>query len=110
MESSHQPRSEPPALPAIATVMATALLLSVAMAGGAVPGLGSVGAVQAVLRSAGTTSLSSMSAPSSAMGLEADPDRGWGPSASMATTHAHDRFLASAPSGPGHADLPPPGA
>ena len=110
MESSPQPRSEPPALPAIAAVMATALLLSVAMAGGAVPGLGSVGAVQAVLRSTGTASLSSISAPSPAMGSEAAADRAWSPSGSMAITSDHDRFLDSAPSGPGHADLPPPTA
>lgn len=108
MDSKLQSRPEPPALPAIAAVMATALLLSVAMAGGVAPRLGSVGAVQAVLRSSGPATLSSISAPSPALGSEAVADRVRIPSGSITGTSDHDRFLSTAPSGPGHADLPPP--
>ena len=110
MESPPQSRNEAPALPAMAAVMATALLLSVAMAGGVVPGLGSVGAVQAVLRSSTPSTLSSISAPSPALGTEAAIERTGTPSGSTAITSDHDRFLATAPSGPARGDLPPPTA
>ena len=108
MEVEHQSRTEPQALPAFAAVMASALLLSVAMAGGAIPGLGSMGAVQAVLRSTGPASLTSIPDPGPVLGSGITAARGWVPSGSMAPASDHDRFLASAPSGPGHADLPPP--
>lgn len=110
MTSSAHSRPEPQPLPAIAAVMATALLLSVAMAGGSVPGIGSVGAVQAVLRSAGSGSISSMSAtaPSTEFGIDSDPLRPI--TLRSLGTSEHDRYLAAAASGPGRGDLPPPTA
>ncbi len=110
MSTSAHPRSEPQPLPAFAAVMATALILSVAMAGGPVPGLGSVGAVSAALRSAGSSTMSSRpaSAPATESGIELGPDRA--PSIRFMGMCELERYLVAATSGPGRGDLPPPTA
>lgn len=103
-------RSEPQPLPAFAAVMATALILSVAMAGGPVSGLGSVGAVSAVLRTAGSSTMSSLpaTAPAAEFGIGLGPDR---PFANRFMGMCEfDRYLVAATSGPGRGDLPPPTA
>jgi hypothetical protein len=95
-------------MPPIATVMVTALLLTVAMAGGAVPHFGSVGAVQAVLRPAGSAAFSTIRASAATMTGTIPARREVRPTPTRPALSEHDRFLASGPSVPGHGDLPPP--
>jgi len=110
MEPQSQSRAEASVMPPIATVMVTALLLTVAMAGGAVPHLGSVGAVQAVLRPAGSTAFSTIGASAARMTGTTPARREAGPAPTCPALSEHGRFLASGPSVPGHGDLPPPTA
>lgn len=107
--SSTAPSRVSTAVPALAAVLVSAMLLSVAVATGTAPRLAPGVAVHAMLF--GTTGAQGHDvaavAPATPARQASRPTivRGRG-----LTSARHDAFLASAPSTPGRGDLPPPAA
>ncbi len=94
-------------VPTMATVLVSALLLTMAMATGTAPRLAPGMAMHAMLLG-GSGSQHHEAPIIAAEGPESTPDAGEGRDADRPRATSHESFLRSAPTMPGRGSLPPP--